>query len=67
MECDTELLTKMKIEASLRRKQRVRSPQSVSEPTTRQIKMILGQWYTDEFGNQARMIYCAPPKKNRAH
>jgi hypothetical protein len=67
MECDTELLIKMKREASLRWKQRVRFSQSVSELTTPQIKMIVGQWYTDEFGNQARMIYCAPLKRNRAH
>jgi hypothetical protein len=33
--------------------------QSVSEATTLQIKMIVGQWYTDEFGNQTRMIYNA--------
>jgi len=37
--------------------------QSVSKATTLQIKMIVGQWYTDEFGNQTRMIYNAkkPP------
>jgi len=33
--------------------------QSVSEATTLQIKMIVGEWYTDEFGNQTRMIYNA--------
>ena len=56
---DTELV-KLKSEASLRREQRLRSsPQSGSEMMTPQIKMIVSQWYTDEFGNRARMIYNA--------
>ena len=67
MECDTELLTKLKREANLRRKQRLRSSQSVSEGIPAQIKMTVGQWYTDEFGNRARMIYGASLKKNGAH
>jgi hypothetical protein len=67
MECDPELLNKLKRESSLRRKQRLISSQSVSGATIPQIKMIVTQWYTDEFGNQARMIYSAPLKKNRVH
>jgi hypothetical protein len=64
MECDPELLNKLKRESSLRRKQRLTSLQSVGATTPPQIKMIVTQWYTDEFGNQARMIYSAPLKKN---
>jgi hypothetical protein len=67
MECDTEPLTKMKREASLRRKQRLRSSPPVSEATIPQIKMIVSRWYTDEFGNRARTISSAPLKKNRIH
>jgi hypothetical protein len=66
MKCDPELLDKLKREASLRRKQRLTSSQSVSEAMIPQIKMIVGLWYTDEFGNQARMICGAPLKKTSA-
>jgi len=59
MECDQELLSQLKRESSLRRQQRLTASQTMSEATIPQIKMIVGQWYTDEFGNQARMIYNA--------
>jgi hypothetical protein len=57
----TELrdLRKLRKEASLRRKQRTASSLSANQATTSQIKMIVGQWYTDELGNRARMIYNA--------
>jgi hypothetical protein len=32
---------------------------SANQATTSEIKMIVSQWYTDEFGNRARMIYNA--------
>jgi hypothetical protein len=59
MECNPELLSQLKRESSLRRKQRLTASQTVSEAMMPQIKMIVGQWYTDEFGNQARVIYSA--------
>jgi hypothetical protein len=59
MECNPELLRQLKRESSLRRKQRPTASQTVSEAMMPQIKMIVGQWYTDEFGNQARVIYNA--------
>jgi hypothetical protein len=57
----TELrdLRELRKEASLRRKQRTASSRSANQPTTSQIKMIVSQWYTDEFGNRARMVYNA--------
>ena len=74
MEWDPELLAKLRElrestesrevrelrkEVSLRRKHRKASSLSANQATTSQIKMIVGQWYTDEFGNRARMIYNA--------
>ena len=74
MEWDPELLAKLRElressevrelrelrkEASLRRKQRTVSSRSANQATTSEIKMIVSQWYTDEFGNRARMIYNA--------
>ncbi len=57
----TELrdLRELRKEASLRRKQRTASSLSANQATTSQIKMIVSQWYTDELGNRARMIYNA--------
>jgi hypothetical protein len=74
MEWDPELLAKLRElressevrelrelrkEASLRRKQRIASSRSANQATTSEIKMTVSQWYTDEFGNRARMIYNA--------
>ena len=50
-------LRELRKEASLRRKHRKAS--SANQATTSQIKMIVSQWYTDEFGNRARMVYNA--------
>ena len=60
-ESKTELrdLRELRKEASLRRKQRTASSRSANQATTSQIKMIVSQWYTDEFGNRARMVYNA--------
>ena len=52
-------LRELRKEASLRRKHRKASSLSANQVTTSQIKMIVGQWYTDELGNRARMIYSA--------
>ena len=52
-------LRELRKEASLRRKHRKASSLSANQATTSQIKMIVSQWYTDEFGNRARMIYNA--------
>jgi hypothetical protein len=52
-------LRELRKEASLRRKHRKASSLSANQVTTSQIKMIVGQWYTDELGNRARMIYNA--------
>src|ERR1700729_2688483 len=52
-------LRELRKEASLRRKHRKTSSLSANQATTSQIKMIVGQWYTDELGNRARMIYNA--------
>ena len=52
-------LRELRKEVSLRRKHRKASSLSANQATTSQIKMIVGQWYTDELGNRARMIYNA--------
>ena len=56
---EVRALRELRKEASLRRKQRTTSSQSANQATTSKIKMIVSQWYTDEFGNRARMIYNA--------
>ena len=56
---DLRDLRELRKEAGLRRKQRTASSRSANQATTSQIKMIVSQWYTDEFGNRARMIYNA--------
>ena len=52
-------LRELRKEASLRRKHRKASSLSANQVTTSQIKMIVGQWYTDELGNRSRTIYNA--------
>jgi hypothetical protein len=52
-------LREVRKEASPRRKQRTPSLRSANQAATSEIKMIVSQWYTDEFGNRARMIYNA--------
>ena len=72
MEWDPELLAKLReiressevrelreLRKEARRKQRTASSRSANQATTSEIKMIVSQWYTDEFGNRARMIYNA--------
>jgi hypothetical protein len=61
MEWDPELLAtlrKLREDASRRRKERTAS--RTPNPTiTPEIKMVVSEWYTDELGNRARMIYNA--------
>jgi hypothetical protein len=60
MEWDPEILAalgKLREEASRRRKERIAS--SRTPMMTREIKMVVGKWYTDELGNRSRMIYNA--------
>jgi hypothetical protein len=61
MEWDPELLAKLRKLASLRRKERIVSSRFTDQAMTPEIKMIVGQWYTDELSNRARMIYNAGP------
>ena len=62
MEWDPEILARLRSsreETSLRLKERNRSPRAPSQPKALEIKMVVGEWYTDELGNRARMIYNA--------
>jgi hypothetical protein len=52
-------LSELRKRSSLRRKQQTVPSRSANQATTSEIKMIVGQWYIDEFGNQTRMIYNA--------
>jgi hypothetical protein len=55
MDHDTSLLTRLKEEARLRQ-QHATASRSAKEAITPHIKMIVSRWYTDELGNQARII-----------
>jgi hypothetical protein len=55
MDHDTSFLTKLKEEASLRRRHLADS-QNANAATCLKIKMIVSTWYTDELGNRARII-----------
>ena len=62
MEWDPEILAalgKLREEASRRRKERIASSRTPNPMMTREIKMVVGKWYTDELGNRSRMIYNA--------
>jgi len=65
MEWDPEVRAKLKKlrelreEARLRQEQRTTSSQAVSQTMSPEIKMVVGEWYTDELGNRARIIYNA--------
>ena len=56
MDHDTNVLTKLKQEMRLRQQRHAAGPRPANEAMTPQIKMIVSNWYTDEFGNQARII-----------
>ena len=53
---DISALTKLKEEMRLRQRRHAAGPGPANEAMTPQIKMIVGNWYTDELGNQARFI-----------
>ena len=55
MDSETESLTKLREEVRLRRQHTV-ALRSSYETTMPQIKMIVSNSYTDELGNQARII-----------
>ena len=65
MDWDPEVRAKLKKlrelreEASLREQQRTAALRPVSQSMAPEIKMVVGDWYTDELGNQARMVYNA--------
>ena len=50
-------LRELREEASLREQQRTASFQAVSQTMSPEIKMVVGEWYTDELGNRTRIIY----------
>ena len=56
MDHDTIALTKLKEKMRLRQRRHGAGPRPANEAMTPQIKMIVGNWYTDELGNQARFI-----------
>jgi len=56
MDHDTIALTKLKEEMRLRQRRHAAGPRPANEVMTPHIKMIVGNWYTDELGNQARFI-----------
>jgi hypothetical protein len=55
MDHDKELLSELKKEATLRRKQRL-APRIINDSTTPKIEMSVSRWYADEFGNQTRTV-----------
>ena len=62
MEWDPEILARLRSsteETGLRRKERTTSHRAASQTMTPEIKMVVGEWYIDELGNRARMIYNA--------
>jgi hypothetical protein len=62
MEWDPEILARLRSspeEASLRRKERTISTRAAGKSMAPEIKMVVGEWYIDELGNRARMIYNA--------
>jgi len=65
MEWDPEVraklnkLRELREEASLREQQRTAALRPIGQSMATEIKMVVGDWYTDELGNQTRMIYNA--------
>jgi hypothetical protein len=56
MDHDTSLLARLKEEARLRQQQHATASRTANQAMTPQIKMFVSDWYTDEIGNQARII-----------
>ena len=62
MEWDPEILARLRSsreETILQLKERKISRRAASQTHLPEIKMVVGDWYTDEFGNRSRMIYNA--------
>ena len=66
MEWDPEILARLRSsreEVILRRKEIVRrkqtSTRAANHTNSPAIKMVVGDWFTDELGNRSRMIYNA--------
>jgi stress-induced morphogen len=68
MEWDPEILARLRSsreEVILRRKEIVRrkerntSARAVSQTNSPEIKMVVGDWCTDQLGNRSRMVYNA--------
>jgi G3E family GTPase len=66
MEWDPEILARLRSsreEVILRRKEIVRrkerntSTRAVSQANSPEIKMVVGDWCTDQLGNRSRMVY----------
>jgi hypothetical protein len=55
MDSEIESLTKLRQEVH-RRQQHSSALKSTHDATMPQIKMIVSNWYTDELGNQTRII-----------
>jgi hypothetical protein len=55
MDHDTSVLTRLKEEARLRH-QNAADARDANGAMSLNIKMSVSSWYTDEFGNQARII-----------
>jgi hypothetical protein len=56
MDHDTIALTKLKEEMRLRQPRHAAGPRPAHEVITPQIKIIVSSWYTDELGNQTRIV-----------
>ena len=63
MDWDPEILARLRSsreEERLRLKERTtRHRRAASQSMTPEIKMVVGEWHTDEFGNRSRIIYNA--------
>jgi hypothetical protein len=55
MDCETESLSKLQEKLRLQQ-QHASAGRPPTQSMTPQIKMFVSEWYTDEFGNRARII-----------
>jgi hypothetical protein len=63
MEWDPEILARLRSsreDEALRLKERTTLPRrAASQSMTPEIKMVVGEWHTDEYDNRSRIIYNA--------
>jgi hypothetical protein len=62
MEWDPEILARFRSsreDEGLRLKERTTSHRAASQTVSPEIKMVIGEWHTDEFGNRSRIVYNA--------